>query len=162
MKISLIVAMAENRVIGRRGKLPWRIPADLKHFKETTMGKPIIMGRKTYESIGVALPGRKNIVVTSQPTLDNPDLALARSVHEALDLADEINGEVMVIGGGQIYEAALPLAGRIYLTEVKGKFEGDAYFPALDRALWSEADRRDFKADGDTPGYSFVILERKK
>ena len=162
MIISLIVAMTKDRVIGRRGKLPWRIPADMKFFKETTMGKPIIMGRKTYESIGVALPGRKNIVVTCHPSLDNPDLVLAKSVHEALKKADEINGEVMVIGGGQIYEATLPLADRIYLTEVEGDFEGDAWFPALDRALWNEVSRESHSAEGDTPGYHFVVLDRKK
>jgi len=90
MKISLVVAMANNRVIGRRGRLPWKIPADMKHFKKTTMGKPVIMGRKTYESIGVALPGRTNIVVTRNPAIDNPDLVLVRSVHEALKKAAKL------------------------------------------------------------------------
>jgi len=162
MKISLIVAMAENRVIGRRGKLPWRIPADLKYFKKITMGKPIIMGRKTFESIGVALPGRTNIVVTRNPTIDNPDLVLARSVHEALKAAAEVDGEAMIIGGGQIYEAALPLADRIYLTEVHGSYDGDAYFPHFERSMWREAAREDFTAHGDIPAYSFVVLERKQ
>lgn len=162
MKVSLIVAMANNRVIGQRGRLPWRIPADMRHFKETTMGKPIIMGRKTYESIGIALPGRKNIVVTSNPTIDNPDLVLVKSVHAALKKADEGNGEVMVIGGGQIYAAALPLADRIYMTEVHKDFEGDAFFPRFDKALWKEVARQDFKAEGKTPAYSFVTLDRKR
>jgi len=161
MKISLVVAMANNRVIGRRGRLPWKIPADMKHFKKTTMGKPVIMGRKTYESIGVALPGRTNIVVTRNPAIDNPDLVLVRSVHEALKKAAEVDGEAMIIGGGQIYEATLPLADRIYLTEVHGDYEGDAFFPHFERTMWREAAREDFTAKGDIPAYSFVVLDRK-
>lgn len=161
MKISLIVAMATNRVIGRRGKLPWRIPADMKYFKQVTMGKPIIMGRKTYESIGTALPGRTNIVITRNPTVDAHDIVLARSVHEALKKAAEVDGEAMIIGGGQIYEATLPLADRIYLTEVHGDYDGDAFFPHLDRAMWRESARKDFTAENDIPAYSFVELDRK-
>ena len=161
MKISLIVAMAKNRVIGHRGKLPWRIPEDLKDFKIKTMGKPIIMGRKTYESIGVALPGRTNIVVTRQLAIDNPDLVLARSVHAALKQAEGVGAEVMVIGGGEIYAATLPLADRIYLTEVHETIDGDTHFPVLDKALWLEADRQDFEKTGDRPAFSFVVLDRK-
>ncbi|MEE8259189.1 MAG: dihydrofolate reductase [Sphingomonadales bacterium] len=161
MKISLIVAMAENRVIGRRGKLPWRIPEDMKDFKKKTMGKPIVMGRKTFQAIGVALPGRTNIVVTRNPSLDNPDLILAPSVHAALKLAEEYGPEVMVIGGGEIYAATLPLADRIYLTEVHETVEGDATFPPLDRSLWSETLREDFKKSEGRPAFSFVVLDRK-
>ncbi len=162
MKIALIVAAATNRVIGRRGRLPWKISADMKHFKETTMGKPIIMGRKTYQSIGVALPGRTNIVVTNNPTIQNPEIKKAKSVHEALNLAKAEGGtEAMVIGGGQIYEATMPIADRIYLTEVHADIEGDAFFPHLDKNLWTEVSRQDFKAEGDTPAYSFVTLDRK-
>ncbi len=162
MKISLIVASATNRVIGRRGRLPWKIPADMKFFKETTMGKPIIMGRKTYQSIGVALLGRTNIVVTNNPTIQNPELKKAKSVHEALKLAKREGGvEAIVIGGGQIYEATLPIADRIYLTEVHADIEGDAWFPHLDKNLWTEVSREDFKAEGATPAYSFVTLDRK-
>lgn len=162
MKISLIVAAATNRVIGRRGRLPWKIPADMKHFKDTTMGKPIIMGRKTYQSIGVALPGRTNIVVTNNPTIQNPNIKKAKSVHEALKLARAEGGtEAMVIGGGQIYEATLAIADRIYLTEVHADTPGDAYFPHLDKNLWTEVAREDFKAEGETPAYSFVTLDRK-
>ncbi len=161
MKISLIVAMAENRVIGRRGKLPWRIPEDMKDFKKKTMGKPIVMGRKTYQAIGVTLPGRTNIVVTRSPSLDNQDLILAPSVHAALNLAEEYGPEVMVIGGGEIYAATLPLADRIYLTEVHETVEGDATFPPLDRSLWAETSREDFKKSGGRPAFSFVVLDRK-
>lgn len=162
MRISLIVAAATNRVIGRRGRLPWKIPADMKFFKETTMGKPIIMGRKTYQSIGVALPGRTNIVVTNNPTIQNPEIKKAKSVHEALRMAREEGGaEVMIIGGGQIYSATLPIADRVYLTEVHHDYEGDAWFPHLDKNLWTEVAREDFTAEGDTPAYSFVTLDRK-
>lgn len=161
MKISLIVAMAKNRVIGRRGKLPWRIPADMKHFKKVTMGKPIIMGRKTYESIGVALPGRTNIVVSRNPTFENPDLVMAASVHEALEAAAEVDGEAMIIGGAEVYAATLPLADRIYLTEVHEEIEGDAIFPHLDRSMWRETSRKDYKREGDIPAFSFVVLEHK-
>ena len=161
MKISLIVAMAKNRVIGRRGRLPWKISADMKHFKKVTMGKPIIMGRKTYQSIGVELPGRTSIVVTRNPAIGAPGLVVAGSVHEALEAAAKIGPEAMVIGGGQIYQATLPLADRIYLTEVHEEVAGDAFFPHLDRSLWREASREDFKREGDVPAHSFVVLERK-
>lgn len=162
MRISLIAAVAKNRVIGRRGKLPWRIPADMKHFKATTMGKPIVMGRKTFESIGVALPGRTNIVVTNNPTIVDDDIIKAKSVHEALKLARAEGGpEVMVIGGGQIYDATMPIADRIYLTEVKKDYDGDAWFPHIDPAIWREVNRKDFTAEGDSPAYSFVTLDRK-
>ncbi len=161
MRISLIVARADNRVIGRRGRLPWRIPADMKYFKRVTMGKPIVMGRKTYESIGVALPGRTNIVVTNNPTIEAPDIKKARSIHEALKLAREEGGqEVMVIGGGQVYDATLPIADRIYLTEVHENVDGDAWFPHIDKSLWREISREDHKKEADTPAFSFVVLDR--
>jgi len=161
MKISLIVAMAENRVIGRRGKLPWRIPEDMKHFRKLTMGKPIIMGRKTFEAIGAALPGRTNIVITRGPGIDHPNLIVAASVHGALSLAENYGDEVMIIGGGEIYAAALPLADRIYLTEVHENIEGDASFPPLDRSLWAGSGRQDFEKSGKIPAFSFVTLNRK-
>lgn len=162
MRISLIVARAKNRVIGRRGKLPWKISADMKYFKTVTMGKPIIMGRKTYESIGVALPGRTNIVVTNNPTIEAEDIKKARSVHEALKLAREEGGaEVMIIGGGQIYDATLPIADRIYLTEVHEEFDGDAWFPHIEKDVWREISREDHKKEGGTPAFSFVVLDRK-
>jgi len=160
MKISLIAAVADNRVIGRRGRLPWRIPADLARFKALTMGKPVIMGRKTYESIGVALPGRQNIVVTTQRDLGNNDLILARSVHEALTKAEAFGPEAMIIGGAEIYAATLPLADRLYLTEVDAKVEGDTLFPAFDRSLWREERRARHEKVKDGPAFSFVDLVR--
>lgn len=160
MKISLVAAMADNRVIGRRGRLPWRIPADMKHFKRITMGKPVIMGRKTYQSIGVALPGRFNIVVTTRPGLGDADVETARSVHQALDLAEKHGREAMIIGGGEIYQATLPLADYIYLTEVHSEPEGDVHFPPLDKTLWREVRREHHEAKGKVPAFSFVELER--
>ncbi|MBT3809950.1 MAG: dihydrofolate reductase [Rhodospirillaceae bacterium] len=159
VRISLIVAVAENGVIGRDGDLPWRIPADLKFFKETTTGHPIVMGRKTHQSIGRALPGRKNIVITRDPDFAGEDIAVVGDLEAALAAAGDAD-EVMVIGGAQIYELALPRAHRIYLTEVHVAADGETRFPDLDRASWRETARVDHPADGDTPAFSFVTLER--
>ena len=161
MKISLIVAMAENRVIGLRGKVPWRIPEDLKYFKEKTMGKSIIMGRKTYESIGTPLPGRFNIVVSRHGDCENDGLVVTNSIHSALDEAEKKDCEAIIIGGAEIYEATLPLAERIYLTEVHENVEGDTTFPPFDRSLWKEVERKDFEKTNQRPAFSFVVLERK-
>ncbi len=166
MKISLIVAMAENRVIGRNNKLPWYLPDDLKYFKRVTMGKPVVMGRKTFESIGKPLPGRTNIVVSRNPEFHAEgirvvkDLMMARAVCQSFAIVEGIE-EVMVIGGAQIYEQSLPMADRLYLTEVHADVEGDACFPEFDRNEWRELGRERFKAEGPNPyDYSFVILER--
>ena len=159
MRISLIVAVAENGVIGRDGDLPWRIPADLKFFKETTTGHPIVMGRKTHQSIGRALPGRKNIVITRDPDFVGDDIAVVSDLDAAISSAGDA-AEVMVIGGAQIYELALPHADRIYLTEVHVAADGDTHFPAFDRDIWRETARVDHPATGDTPAFSFVTLER--
>lgn len=159
MRISLIVAVAENGVIGRDGDLPWRIPADLKFFKDTTTGHPIVMGRKTHQSIGRALPGRTNIVVTRDPEFSGDDIAVVGDLDSALAAAGEAD-EVMVIGGAQIYAMALPRAKRIYLTEVHIAADGDTRFPELDRGIWSETARVDHPAEGDIPAFSFVTLER--
>jgi dihydrofolate reductase len=160
MKISIIVAMADNRVIGHDNRLPWHLPADLKHFKATTMGKPIIMGRKTWESIGRPLPGRTNIVVTRDPRYTADGCVVVHSVDAALQAcsADE---EVMVIGGAEFYRQVLPRASTLYLTLVHDAFEGDAFFPELDSHEWREVEREDFDADADNPhAYSFIRLER--
>lgn len=172
MRISIIVAMAENGVIGLEGGMPWRISADLKHFKAVTMGKPIIMGRVTFESIGRALPGRTNIVITRQADYEARGVTVAGSMDAALKAAGNAGGdaageaageaeEAMIIGGGDIYRAALPRTGRIYLTEVAGEPEGDVYFPRFERGEWQETAREAFPAVGDAPAYSFVVLERK-
>ena len=157
--------MARNRVIGRNGDLPWQLPADLRHFKSVTMGKPIIMGRKTFESIGRPLPGRKNIVVTrranfiSDGVLISNNLTAAIALGKAIASEDNVD-EIMVIGGGEIYALAMPYARRIYLTEVQADIDGDTMFPELDPTVWHERDRKSHRPDKDTPGYDFVLLER--
>jgi dihydrofolate reductase len=158
--ISLIAAVAENGVIGRAGALPWRLRDDLKFFKEQTMGKALVMGRKTHESIGRPLPGRENIVLTRDPRARFAGCRTASSVQEALALAGD--REVMVIGGAAIYRAFLPLAERIYLTEVKGAFEGDVHFPAWDPAEWTEVTRQSHPAgDGNDAPFDRVVLVRR-
>lgn len=157
--ISLIVAVAENGVIGRNGDLPWRIPADLKFFKETTMGKPIVMGRRTWDSIGRPLPGRDNIVITRQAEFQAPGAHVVGDLDAALAAAGEAP-EVMVIGGAEVYRAALPRARRIYLTEVHAMPVGDIHLPAFSKSDWREVARKDHAAEGDIPGFSFVTLER--
>jgi len=161
VRLALIAAVARNGVIGRGGDLPWRIPADLQFFKTTTMGKPMIMGRRTFESIGKALPGRTNIVITRSVGFTADDVEVAADLDQALAIAaGQGADEVMVIGGGEIYAAALPRADRLYLTEVHIDAEGDVHFPTLDRAQWREASRDDHAAEGNIPAYSFVTLER--
>ena len=159
MRISLIVAVAENGVIGRDGDLPWRIPADLKFFKDTTTGHPIVMGRKTHQSIGRALPGRKNIVVTRDPDFVGDDIDVVGDLEAALAAAGDAD-EVMVIGGAQIYALALSRATRIYLTEVHIAADGDTRFLPLDEGGWQETARVEHPAEGDAPAFSFVTLER--
>lgn len=160
--IVIVVAAAENRVIGHKGALPWRIPEDLKRFKAVTLGKPCIMGRKTWESLPVKpLPGRSNIVVTREAVFHADGARLARDFATALRLAELENpDEIAVIGGEQIFAAALPLAHRIHLTEVSGHPEGDAFLPLIDRSEWREISR-DGPHEWATTRYSFVTLERR-
>ena len=158
--ITLVVAMDRGRVIGAEGKLPWHLPADLKHFRAITWGKPIVMGRKTHESIGRPLPGRENIVVSRTPGFESPGCVVVRSTEEALIHIREAL-EVMVVGGAALYAETLPLAHRIYLTEVHAEFDGDVHFPPYDRVAWRERQRIDHPADKLNPfPYSFVLLER--
>lgn len=164
--IAMIVAMAENRVIGRDNQLPWHLPNDLKHFKATTMGKPVVMGRKTYESIGRPLPGRTNIVVTSNRSFSADGIKVVYSIDEALALAESVAleegaNEVMVIGGAQLYANLLPKVERLYLTLVHAEVEGDALFPALDFSQWRLLKSESFKGEGDNPlDYSFVVYQQ--
>ena len=158
--LSLVVAMAENRVIGRDGDLPWRLPEDLKHFKRVTMGKPVIMGRKTWDSLYVKpLPGRRNIVVTRNLDFSADGAEAAGSIEDALALVDG-DEEAMVIGGATLFEAALTSAQRFHLTEVHAEIEGNTRFPAFDRASWREVTRETYPAADGNPAYSFVLLER--
>jgi dihydrofolate reductase len=163
--IAIIVAVALNGVIGRNNTLPWRLPADLKHFKATTLGKPVVMGRKTFESLGKPLPGRTNIVITRDPQFAADGAVIAHSLDEGLRIADEValrDGavEIMVIGGAQIYAEALPLAQVLYYTRVLLEVEGDAWFPEIDPAQWHWAERQRFVAEGDAPGYELLRYER--
>jgi dihydrofolate reductase len=163
-RIALIAAVAENGVIGRDGKLPWRIADDMKWFKETTMGKPCIMGRKTWESFPKRpLPGRTNIVVTRDPAFEAQGGVVALSLDEALGVAArEAAAEVMIIGGADIYRAALPRASRVYLTSVHGAFEGDTHFPGLDAGDWIKTVLATNSASPERAiGYSFIVLDRK-
>ena len=167
MKLSMIVAVAENGVIGRNNSLPWYLPNDLKYFKQTTMGKPVIMGRKTYESIGKPLPGRTNIVITRQADYQPEGVKVVSSVEAARELAESVclidgQEEAMIMGGAEIYALALPHTDRLYLTEVHADVEGDAFFPEYDKSLWQEVAREDFAAEGPNPyNYSFVVFEAK-
>ena len=158
--ITLIVAASMNNVIGVRGELPWRLSADLQHFKALTMGKPIIMGRLTWESIGRPLPGRQNIVITRQDRFVADGCDVVASPAAALQAAGEVD-EMMVIGGGQIYELFLPKAGRLYLTRVHTEIEGDAFFPALDPEVWALVASESHAADERNEfAFEFTTYER--
>ena len=160
MRIALIVAMAENRVIGRNNQLPWRIPADLRHFKALTLGKPVIMGRKTYESIGRPLPGRDNIVVTADSGYQAEGCQVVHSVEQALEAAGSCE-EAMIIGGANLYRQTLENADRLYLTLVKAEPEGDTWFPEIELQQWREIERQAHTADESNEyDYDFVVLER--
>ena len=169
MRKALIVAMSQNRVIGRDNKLPWYLPGDLKYFKQATMGKPIIMGRKTWDSIGRPLPGRMNVVISRNPEWEAPaGTVAAESLEAALVKAEaqaeiEDGEEVMIIGGGQIYAEALPMVDRMYVTLVHDEVEGDAFFPEVNWEEWEEIGREDFSASDNNPyDYSFVVYQRPK
>ncbi|TXH04994.1 MAG: dihydrofolate reductase [Nevskiaceae bacterium] len=157
--ISLIVACDDNRLIGRDGDLPWRLPNDLKHFKALTLGKTVLMGRKTWVSLGRPLPQRENWVLTREARFDAPGARVFTTLQEAL--AAHTGGELMVIGGAELYRQTLPLAQRLYLTRVHAALQGDTWFPAFDAAQFREVSREDHPADERHPyPYSFLTLER--
>jgi dihydrofolate reductase len=161
MRLVAIVAMSENRVIGKDNHLLWHLPADLKRFKDITMGSPILMGRKTHESIGRALPGRCNVVITHDVTFQASGCVVANSIETALQ-AVEYSNEVFVIGGAVLYEQMLPLVQRIYLTIVHHQFVGDAYFPEIQSDEWQETENVTHTADEkNSYDFSFVTLDRK-
>jgi len=160
MKISIVAAMSSNRVIGYRNALPWHLPADLKHFKSVTMGKPMIMGRKTWVSIGRPLPGRRSLVITRDPLFRAEGCDIAHSLDAALKLAEPA-GEVVVIGGAQLFQEALPRADRLYLTIIDHLFQGDVYFPPVDATLWREVSREEHLSDpSNLYHYRFLVYER--
>jgi len=157
--ISLICAVSQNEVIGIDNQLPWHLPADLKRFKALTMGHAILMGRKTFQSIGRPLPGRTNIVITRQTTYQADGCLIAPSLEKAIELAQP-DPEIFIIGGATIYRQALPYTNRIYLTLVHAEFTGDTFLFEIDPAHWWEVSREDFQPDGknEVP-YSFLVLE---
>jgi len=160
MHIAIVVAMSENRVIGLRNALPWRLPADLRHFRRVTLGKAVLMGRKTFESIGHPLEGRRNIVLSRDPHFRAGGCLIAPSLDEALAHAG--GDEVLVIGGASIYEQVLPRTERIYLTLVHAQVEGDTFFPSIDEDEWLTIARTDHPADErNVFPYSFLTLERR-
>lgn len=162
MRISAIFAMSDNRVIGRDNQLPWRLPADLRHFKAVTLGKPVIMGRKTYDSIGGPLPGRLNIVVTHKEDLIIPGVTVVHSPQAALAAASTAN-EVFIIGGAQLFKEFLPRTERIYLTIIHAHFDGDAYLPALPEKEWQVIARADHEPNEESEyRYSFLVMERRQ
>ncbi|MEW6766060.1 MAG: dihydrofolate reductase [Pseudomonadota bacterium] len=165
MRITIIAAMDTQRLIGKGAGLPWRLPADLKHFKALTLGKPVIMGRKTFETIGKPLPGRTNIVISRDPDYAREGVVVAHDLQEALDVAQQVAGpeaEVMVAGGANVYFQFLPRADRMELTLVHGQFEGDAWFPAYDRRDWGVIREEHHPADADNgTAYSFITLQRR-
>jgi dihydrofolate reductase len=160
--ISLIWAMSDAGVIGIENRLPWKLSADMAWFRKNTLGKPIIMGRRTFESFGAkSLPERRNIVVTRDANFRAKDIETADSIHQAIELVGEVK-EVMIIGGASIYEQTLPLATRLYMTLVHSKIEGDAWFPDFERDAWKEIERSNYLADEKNLfDYSFIILEKR-
>jgi dihydrofolate reductase len=163
-QIALVAAVAINGVIGAAGGLPWRLPSDLKRFKSVTMGKPVIMGRKTWESIGRPLPGRRNIVVTRSQDFSAQGVERASSLDEAIAMAVEGDAaEVCVIGGGQLYEEALPAADRLYITHVMAEPEGDTRFPPIHQEQWLPVSSEEIVAgENDSAQMRFVVYERIK
>ena len=161
MKVSIIVTIGKNKVIGKDNSLPWKLPADMKHFKELTTGKPVIMGRKTFESIGKPLPNRTNFIITRNQEYKAEGCVVVHSIDEALK-ASEGNEEVMVIGGAQIYKEFLPRANKMYLTIIDADFEGDAFFPEYNIEEWEETSYEEHERDAENQyDYRFMTLERK-
>jgi dihydrofolate reductase len=161
MRLSIIVAMDDNQLIGKDNALPWHLPADLGYFKKTTTGKTVLMGRKTYESIGRPLPNRRNVVVSRNTDFQAEGCEVVGSIEAALDLAKD-DDEVMVMGGASFYEQMLPSADRLYITQIEGEHEGDAYFPKFNRSEFSEISRESHIPDEKNQHtYHFTILERQ-
>jgi dihydrofolate reductase len=160
--ISLIAALARNRVIGIHNRLPWRLPADLKFFRRTTLGHAVIMGRKNYESIGRPLPQRRNIVLSTDPGYQAPGCEVRHSLAAALAAAGD-DPEIFIIGGANLYAQAMPLAERMYLTLIEAEFDGDAWFPEYDEKEWREIAREEHAPDADNPyRFSFLTLQRTR
>ncbi|MFM2486739.1 type 3 dihydrofolate reductase [Celerinatantimonas yamalensis] len=163
MFISMIAAMAKNRVIGRDNQMPWHLPADLQHFKQTTLGKPILMGRRTYESIGRALPGRRNYVLTRDSHWQAADVTTVGQLQQAIAIEQQHgSSELVIIGGGQLYQRYLPQVKRLYLTLIDLDVDGDTHFPDYQSGDWSISTQTQYYADERNPyNYLFMQLERR-
>ena len=173
MYLAIIAAVAENGVIGENNSLPWHLPEDLKYFKRVTMGKPLVMGRKTFESIGKPLPGRVNIIVSQDSEFSqsvvakHPGVRVTSNPDDAFQIAENIafletQDEVMIMGGESLYRYFIAKADRLYMTHVHANIQGDAIFPAIDWQQWQEVSRQDYQADQKNPhDYSMVLYERK-
>ena len=172
VRVSMIAAMDKNQLIGNGPHIPWKLPADLRHFKDMTIGKPVVMGRKTFETLPKPLAKRTNIILTRNQDYEAPEgCIVSHSVEEILKIAKTLSvneetereeTELMICGGAPIYEAFLPYASRLYLTQVHATFEGDVYFPAFDIEDWNEIERIDCDKDEKNPhAYSFLFLEKK-
>ena len=162
MKISLIVAMASTRAIGLNNQIPWHLSADLKKFKKITLGAPILMGRKTYESIGRPLPGRSNIIISRNPEYRQAGCLVFNDIEQALESCRD-HAEVFVIGGSDFYRSMLAVADTLYLTQIHREFPGDTFFPELDASQWIEVEREDIQDDPDVAfSYSFLKLEKRR
>jgi dihydrofolate reductase len=167
VRIAMIAAVGANGVIGSGNSIPWRLPSDFAHFKRTTMGKPIIMGRKTYESIGKPLPGRENIVVTRRGDFRPPGVIVRGTLNEAVEHAQAVASEtgaeeVMICGGGEIYREAMPIADRLYISHVEASPAGDVSFPTIDPAIWRPVEERETTPDPrDTASYRVNVYERR-
>jgi len=161
MRISIIAAMTHNRVIGKGDTMPWHLPAELRHFKQTTMGKPIIMGRKTFDSIGRALPGRRNIILTHDPKFESDGTVIVHSIEEALTAAGRAD-EVMIIGGGHLYRQMINRADRLYLTMIDVILEGDTFFPDIAGQEWRKLEEVCRVADDENRyAMRFLVLDRR-
>lgn len=160
-RLAILAAVASNRVIGINNTLPWHLPADLKHFKALTVGQIVVMGRRTFESIGRPLPQRTNVVLTKNTDWTSPGVSTAKSIQEVLDQFADDARTISVIGGAQIYRETLPLCQWLYLTEIQQAFAGDTFFPEFERNEWSELSREIHRdSSGATPEFHFVVLER--
>jgi dihydrofolate reductase len=159
--ISLLVAMDKNQLIGKDNDLPWRLPADLAYFKRVTMGHPIIMGRKTYDSIGRPLPGRENIIVTRDTSYEAEGCKVIHSIEEIVKMNEQTDQELFVIGGAEIFKEILPHSDRLYITEINEVFDGDTYFPAFDKAEWKVISKEQGIKDEKNPyDYTFLVYEK--
>ena len=159
---SIMVARSDNHVIGKDNQLPWRMPADLRYFKQTTMGHYCIMGRKTFESVDNPLPGRTNVIITRQPEYHAEGCLVVHNLEEAFRQGEEqAQAEIFILGGAEIYKQALDVVDRIYLTEIKTIVDGDTFFPKIDYTQWKETKREEHSADEKNPyDYAFVVLEK--